>query len=553
MYLNMRKTTAASLVLGLAAIIAFSSFDDNKNFEIAKNLDIYYTLFKELNNYYVDEIAPGEIIKTSIDEMLESLDPYTTYIPESKMEDYKFMTTGQYGGVGAMIRQEGEYVMITEVYENFPAQKADLRPGDTIFEIEGKSAKGLDNDAISSMLKGQPGTKLTMKIKRSNHVSLIEKEVMREKITISSVPYSAVVKDSIGYIILTSFTQNCAQEMKKAYSDLKKQGIKGLILDLRDNPGGLLVESVDIANIFIDKGNEIVSTRGKYAKFDTKYTTLQPAIDAEIPLVVLISRGSASASEIVSGSLQDLDRAVIIGQKSFGKGLVQTTRELSYNSKLKVTTAKYYIPSGRCIQALDYTHRNPDGSVGNVPDSLISAYKTKNGRTVYDGGGIDPDIKLQEKELSVPAYELLTKDLIFNFSTDYVQKHDSITGPETFSINDAIYEDFKTYVRKSNFSYKLDSEQKLADLIESAKEENHHSEIADQIIALETALNESKKGDLDKHKEEIEKLLASEIIGRYYFQRGQIIYSLREDAGIYEAIKTLQDGNRYNEILNVAK
>lgn len=541
------------MVLGLATILAFCSFNDNKNFEIAKNLDIYYTLFKELNNYYVDEIEPGEIIKTSIDQMLETLDPYTSYIPESKMEDYKFMTTGQYGGVGAMIRQNGDYVMIAEVYENFPAHKADLRAGDVIYEIENKSAKGLNNEAISGMLKGQPGTKLTVKISRSGQAELLTKEVTREKITISSVPYSAIVKDSIGYIILTSFTQNCTQDLKKAYLDLKKQGIKGLILDLRDNPGGLLVESVDIANIFVDKGHEIVSTRGKYTKFDTKYSTIQPAVDTQIPLAVLISRGSASASEIVSGALQDLDRAIIIGQKSFGKGLVQTTRELSYNSKLKVTTAKYYIPSGRCIQALDYSHRNPDGSVGKVPDSLISSYKTKNGRTVYDGGGIDPDIKIDEKNISVPAYELLTKDVIFNFVTEYSQQHNKIDAPEIFAIDDATYDRFKSYVRKSDFTYKLDSEQKLEELVETTKEEDFHEELAEQLKTLQDALSESKKGDLDKHKDEIKKLLASEIISRYYFQRGQIIFNLRDDADVSEAIRTLQDSNLYNELLNIAK
>lgn len=549
----MRKRTAAMIALGLAAILTLSSFNDNKNFEIAKNLDIYYTLFKELNNYYVDEVEPGELIKTSIDQMLETLDPYTSYIPESRMEDYKFMTTGQYGGVGAMIRQDSNYVIITEVYENFPAQKADLRPGDAIYEIEGKSAKGLNSDEISSMLKGQPGTKFSIKIKRPNHDGLITKEVLREKITISSVPYSAVIKDSIGYIVLSSFTQDCAQEMRKAYSELKKQGIKGLVIDLRDNPGGLLIESVDIDNMFVEKGNEVVSTRGKYSKFDTKYTTLQPALDTAIPLAVLISRGSASASEIVSGSLQDLDRAVIIGQKSFGKGLVQTTRELSYNSKLKVTTAKYYTPSGRCIQALDYSHRNEDGSVGKVPDSLIRAYKTKNGRTVYDGGGIDPDIKIEEHEMSVLSYELMVKNLIFNFVTEYAQKHPTIASAQEFAVDDATFEEFKAYVRKSGFSYKLDSEEKLSELIDAAKKENYHGEIGDQISALQTALNESKKGDLDKHKEEISKLLASEIVGRYYYQRGQIMYQLRDDEALTKAIETLKDGKKYREILQVKK
>lgn len=545
----MYKRISVVIVCIIAGIIGLSSFNDDKNFEIAKNLDIYYTLFKELNNYYVDDIDVGEMIKTSIDEMLITLDPYTTFIPESKIEDYKFMTTGQYGGVGAMIKQDSNYVCVSQVYEGFPAHKAGLQPGDQIFEIEGKSAEGMNTEQISMMLKGQPGTMFSMKVRRPNHADLIEKDITREKITISSVPYSAVIKDSVGYIVLTSFTQHCSQEVKKAITDLKSQGITSLIFDLRNNPGGLLIESVDIANIFVGEGQEIVSTRGKYSKFDAKYTTRFSALDDSLPVAVLINRSSASASEIVSGALQDLDRAVILGQKSYGKGLVQTTRELSYNSKLKVTTAKYYIPSGRCIQALDYSHRNEDGSVGKVPDSLISAYKTHNGRTVYDGGGIDPDIKIEEQQFSIVSYELLAEDYIFDFATAFAQNHDSIASPETFIISDSIFAEFKQYVKSSDFHYLLDSEKDLETLTNSAKEETYYSSIESEINALKNALEESKKGDLEKHKEEIKSILASEIIGRYYYQKGQIINQLKNDPEVEKAISILKNKEEYNSIL----
>jgi len=545
----MRKKISLIILSSLIIIIGLSSFNDDKNFEIAKNLDIYYTLFKELNNYYVDDIDAGEMIKTSIDEMLVTLDPYTTYIPESKIEDYKFMTTGQYGGVGAMIRQEKDYVCISEVYEGFPAHKAGLKAGDLVYEIEGKSAQGMNTEQISMMLKGQPGTEFSIRIKRPNYPDLLEKKIVREKITISSVPYATVLDDSVGYIVLTSFTQYCSQEVKKAFAELKKQGIKSLIFDLRNNPGGLLIESVNIANIFIGQGQEIVNTRGKYSKFDAKYSTNYPAVDDSIPIAVLINRGSASASEIVSGSLQDLDRAVIIGQKSYGKGLVQTTRELSYNSKLKVTTAKYYIPSGRCIQALDYSHRNEDGSVGKVPDSLISAYQTKNGRTVYDGGGIDPDIKTDEIELSILAYELMAENYIFNFATSYAQKHDSIADPKTFDVDDKLFDEFKTFVRSSDFHYQLDSEKDLDALINTAKKETYYGSIENEINALQDALKKSKKGDLDKHKDELETIIASEIISRYYFQKGQIIHQLKDDPEVEKAISILKKTEEYYNIL----
>ena len=417
----------ASLV-GVASL-TLVSFDDNTTFEIAKNLDIYYTLFRELNLYYVDDTKPGDLIKKSIDAMLTSLDPYTVYIPESQMEDFRFMTTGQYGGVGALIRKDGEYVVITEPYEGFPAQKNGINAGDVILEIDGQSIKGKNSSEVSDMLKGQPKTLLKLKLKRPGTTDPIEKNIEREEIKIDAVPYYGVFSDSIGYINLSSFTESAYADVKKALLDLKeKQNVKSIIFDLRGNPGGLLIEAVNITNLFVPKAESIVSTKGKVKDWDKNYTAAMSPVDTEMPIVILVNSGSASASEIVSGAIQDLDRGVIIGQRTFGKGLVQTTRPLSYNAKLKITTAKYYTPSGRCIQALDYTHRNPDGSVGKIPDSLVTEFKTKNGRSVYDGGGVSPDVLLESEQLSNLSGSLYNKNLFFDFATEFAIKHIIITN-----------------------------------------------------------------------------------------------------------------------------
>ena len=530
--------------------VLFVSFDSD-DFEIAKNLDIYYTLFRELNLYYVDQINPGKLIKTSIDAMLKSLDPYTVFIPESKMEDFKFMTTGQYGGVGAVIRKNGDYVVIAEPYENSPIQKAGIEAGDVIVKIEGKSTKGKSTKDISVLLKGQPNTKVKLTLKRKGLDKPFDKTITREKIQINCVPYYRMLNDSIGYIKLNVFTDNADRDVKNALLNLKeKQHAKAIVLDLRDNPGGLLMDAVNICNLFVDKGQTIVTTKGKVKQWNKTYKAMYQPVDTKIPLAILVNSGSASASEIVSGTMQDLDRAVIIGQRTFGKGLVQTTRPLSYNSKLKVTTAKYYIPSGRCIQALDYSHRNKDGSVGKIPDSLITKFSTKNGRTVYDGGGILPDIKLKPEYLSKIAISLIVKNLIFDYATDYRINHDTIASAKSFKFTDTDYNNFLTFLKDKKFDYKTQSEKKLTELENVAKKEKYYNQVSKEFKILQKDLAHDKNKDLITFKDEIKEFLKEEIVSRYYYQKGRIVSSIAKDPDINKALKILSNRKQYNAILS---
>jgi carboxyl-terminal processing protease len=536
--------------LGIGATITYSFTEDNF-FEVSRNLDIFATLFRELNIYYVDETKPGDLMKRAIDDMLESLDPYTNYIPESDIEDYRFMTTGQYGGIGALIGTKGEMVVITDPYEGFPAQKADLRAGDVILEIDGKTVKGKKSDDISKILKGQPKTPVKITIKREGEANPITKTVERDEIKIKSVPYYGVMENNIGYIKLTGFTENASGEVKDALVDLKtNKHIKSVILDLRQNPGGLLNEAVNIVNLFVNKGVEVVSTKGKVKEWDKSYKALNTPVDADIPLVVLVNSGSASASEIVSGSIQDLDRGIIIGQRSFGKGLVQTTRPLSYNAQLKVTTAKYYVPSGRCIQALDYSHRNEDGSVGKVPDSLISEFSTKSGRKVYDGGGITPDFIVPLQTLAPITQSLVTKMLVFDYATLYRMKHPSIAPARSFRISDEDFNDFVNYIADKDYDYITKSEKALDDLKTTAEKEKYYSDIAIEFDALKKKMAHNKKDDLIKFKSEIEELLQDEIVSRYYFQNGRTEASFDYDPEIKKGIEALTDKNVFTAILN---
>jgi carboxyl-terminal processing protease len=545
---RIRIAIATSFVVVFS--VAFSAFKDN-NFEIAKNLDIYYTLFRELNLYYVDETDPGDLVKTSIDKMLENLDPYTVYIPESKMEDYNFMTTGQYGGIGALIRKTDDYVIITDPYEGYPADKAGLKAGDKIVEIDGVELKGKDSADVSELLKGQPNTVINIKIHRPGTKKEIEKTITREKIKVYNVPYYGMLENKIGYIRLSNFTSKASKEVKDALIDLKNnQGAESIIVDLRGNPGGLLIESVNITNLFVNKGQEIVSTKGKAKQWDRTYNASFEPIDTAIPLVVLVNRGSASASEIVSGAIQDLDRGVIIGTRTFGKGLVQTTRPLSYNSKLKVTTAKYYIPSGRCIQALDYSNRNDDGSVGTVPDSLISEFQTKNNRTVFDGGGIIPDIETEAKRLSKIAISLLMKNLIFDFATSYVLEKKEIASIKDFVFSDEDYKNFITFLSDKDFDYNTKSESSLNKLIDEAKKEKYFSLVESEFETLKEKLAHDKDKDLQTFKDEIKELIAEEIIGRYYYTKGKIQYALQFDPNIEKAIEVLNSEETYASILD---
>lgn len=541
------------ILLGTFLIATFSLgfiVSNDTDFEIAKNLDIFVTMFREINTLYVDNVTPKKLIDAGIDGMLSSLDPYTTYIPEEDVDEFKFMTTGKYGGIGALIRKAGEYTMISEPYEGFPAQRSGLMAGDTIISIDNISTRGKSISEVSELLKGTPNTALTIKIKRIGHDSILTKSFDREQVAIPNVPYYGMMQGDIGYILLNNFMKNAAKEVKSAFIDLKSQGAKSIILDLRGNPGGLLDEAVNISNIWIPRKKEIVSTKGKNANWDKEYYTENAAVDTTMPLVLLVNRGSASASEIVAGSLQDLDRAVIIGQRTFGKGLVQTTRPLSYNAHLKLTTAKYYIPSGRCIQALDYSHRNEDGSVGHVPDSLISAFKTKNGRVVYDGGGIDPDIKIESDKPGNITIALYAQNLIFDFATLFASKHKEIKNPSDFVISDDIYNEFKDYINEKEFKYNTQSSEKLTDLIKTAKREGYYDVIKDDLSGLEEHLHGDKNKDLITFGDEIKELLRDEIVSRYFFQKGRIEASIQDDPEVNKAIEILNQDKIVSEILH---
>ena len=553
------------LVLFIGINITSAQSVNDQSFEVLKNLDIFSTMIKELNTNYVDDIKPGELTKTGIDAMLESLDPYTNYIPESEIEDYKFITTGQYGGIGALIHQQGEYVVISEPYEGSPAQKSDLRAGDKVFEINGQSAKGKTYSDVSSILKGQAGTSITIKVLRDGESQPIEKTITREIIKIDNIPYSGIVGNNIGYIKLTSFTQNAATEVKQAFLKLREQAVvevkqasqnlreqtelKGIIIDLRGNGGGLLNESVDITNIFVEKGLEVVTTKGKLPDKNHTYKTQNAPVDVKISLIVLVDSQSASASEILSGSIQDLDRGVIVGQRTFGKGLVQNVIPLSFNSQMKVTVAKYYIPSGRCIQAIDYSHKNTEGTFSAKPDSLIAAFKTKKGRTVYEGRGITPDIKTKPIHYSNISLALYGKYLIFNFATKFRRENPSILPADQFEVTDKIYDEFLLYLSDKKYDYTTKTEQAVDELKKNAEKEHYFNAISSEYDALKAQVAKDKLGDLAKHREDIRELLKLEIITRYYFQKGKVIASLKNDPDIAEGMRIINDPQLYQSVL----
>ena len=542
------KLIILAITLVITSFVSFG-FADNY-FEIAKHLDIFTTLYKELNTFYVDETIPGDLMKKGIDEMLKSLDPYTTYIPESEIEDFKFMTTGQYGGIGAIITKIDDYVIISEPYEGFPAQKSGLMAGDKILEINGLSAKDKTTDEVSKALKGQPNTSVTLLIERKNRNSSFEVTFDREKVSVASIPYSAQLEEGIGYIRLRSFTRNCSEELKKAIIELKKQqDLKGLILDLRGNPGGLLNESVDIVNLFVTQGEEVVSTRGKIKSWDKTYIANKTPLDIDLPLAILINSSSASASEIVSGAIQDLDRGVVIGQRSYGKGLVQQTRKISYNSQLKLTVAKYYIPSGRCIQALDYSNRNEDGSIGKVPDSLMTTYQTRNARPVKDGGGILPDIVIKKEKYGMIIGSLAAERLFFNYVTNYRFSNDTIPIDYTFS--DTEFMDFTNFLNDKEYKYKTETEKTLDNFKKEAKEEKYFNSLSEEYDALLKMMLLNKNDDLYNSRDDIKQILTGEIMSRYYYQKGRIMASLNFDQEVKKAIEILQDKEQYLQILNL--
>ncbi|MBC7921390.1 MAG: S41 family peptidase [Ferruginibacter sp.] len=543
-----RLAMAGALTAITLSLVAFKD-PGERYFEIAKNLDIFGTLFKEVNTYYVDEINPNEIIKTGIDAMLRSLDPYTNYIPEDEIEDYLTMTTGQYGGIGAVVGPRNGKTIVVMPYENSPAQKAGLKISDEILKIDGVDLKGKSQESISKLLKGQAGTVVKLTIRRYGQNNNQDVAVARENIKINNVPYYGMINEEVGYIALKDFTSGASREVKNALVELKSKGAKKLVFDLRDNPGGLLSEAVNVSNIFVAKDAEIVSTKGKVTDWNKTYTALNPPVDTEMPVVVLTSSRSASAAEIVSGVIQDYDRGVLVGQKTYGKGLVQATRSLSYNSKLKITTAKYYIPSGRCIQAIDYTHRNDDGSAGKIPDSLRVAFKTKNGRVVYDGGGVTPDVEVARPTVPSITQGLESKNLIFDYANKYYSEHASIKPAKAFSLSDAEYQDFVKWLGDKEYDYVTQVERNLEDLEATSKKEKYYDSIQDQIKALRTKIFHDKDSDLQKFKTELKPLLEEEIVARYYFQKGIQEASFDNDVDVLNALGLFKDSERYQQIL----
>jgi carboxyl-terminal processing protease len=542
----MKRIWVGIAIVVIVGVSFYSFTRDEKNFEVAKNLDIYHTLFRELNMFYVDEVNPNKLVKTSIDQMLESLDPYTTYISEDQMEDFRFMTTGEYAGIGALISKQNDKIIIAEPYEGFPAQKFGLKAGDVLIEVEGKLTKEMNTEDVSNLLKGPANKPVKIKYERYGEKKPVTIDVVREKIQIDAVPYYGMLDKNTAYIRLSSFTANCSNEVKKAFLELKNNDPHSLVLDLRGNPGGLLTEAVEIVNFFVPKGSEIVSTRGKVTQWDKVYKATSNPIDTVIKIAVLTNSGSASASEIVAGAIQDLDRGIVVGTRTFGKGLVQTTRDLSYNTKLKVTTAKYYIPSGRCIQALDYAHRNEDGSVGNIPDSLITEFTTKKGRKVYDGGGVAPDVKFESESLSSLSIALITKYLIFDFATKFSTENATIASPEEFEISDNTYTQFIAFVKENNFVYESQSEEELNDLIEHAKKDKYYGLAEKEFEALKAKLAPNFDKDSEEFNEEVKELLQDEIVSRYYYQKGAIRAAISDDKGIKKAIEELNSETAYS-------
>ena len=545
------KKTKKIIVATSISISAFLSYGFADNyFELSKNLDIFSTLLKELNTYYVDETKPGELMKTGIDAMLESLDPYTNYIPESAIEDYRFMTTGQYGGIGALIHKDSNEIIISEPYEGFPAFKSGLKAGDVILKVNENEVEGKNSDDISKLLRGQSGSSLNVTIKRPNVVEPMVKEIVRETIKINDVPYFKMLDNEVGYIKLSSFTQTASKEFIAAFNELKDKGMEELVFDLRGNGGGLLIEAVDIVNIFIAKGQKVVETRGKLKKWDATYLTRKEPLDTKIPIAILVDAGSASASEIVSGTLQDYDRAVIIGRQTFGKGLVQQTRPLSYNAQLKVTVAKYYIPSGRCIQRIDYSSKDGLGKAQTVPDSLINSFKTVlNKRPVKDGKGIKPDLFTEEESMSIITATLMRSYNIFNYATLYYLNHPKIAPAKEFQLSDKEYNEFIAFLADKEYNYSTQSEEVLKKLKEVAKDEKYFASAEIEYGALLEKLTPKIESDLIKFKSEIKMVLENEIISRYYFQDGRIEQSLNSDPDVKEALQLLKNKKQYNEIL----
>ena len=546
------KVTAAVASILAVGVVTMGLTHDKREYEVIKGLDIFFALFRTVNTFYVDEFEPKTVLRNGIDAMLESLDPYTNFIDEKDMEDFKLMTTGEYGGVGAIIsKSDTDYIMVRELYKGLPADEAGLIPGDRILSINGLDMQGKKVSDVSSNLRGTPGTDAKLKIYRPSTNETFETTAKRRVIQLNPVNYYGMIDNEIGYIELSSFTQGCAQEVKKALVDLKSKGCKKLVLDLRANPGGILDDAIDMVGLFVPKKSLVLTTRGRYASQTRYHYTTADPIDTVMPITVLISRGSASASEIVTGALQDLDRAVVIGQRSFGKGLVQSTRPLEHNTYVKVTTAKYYIPSGRCIQALDYTHRDKDGAVGYVPDSLIHEFHTKGGRAVYDGGGVSPDIHVDIDTATNIVYSLIYSDVIFHYAVAYRHNHKEIAAVKDFVFTDEDYADFCKFVAtRKNFTYKNKTTEALKKLVSAAKSDKYYEDNKQLFEKLNKTLEPDLQKDLQTSKEEIKKYITSEILTSYYFRAGQIEFAITRDDDVDAALKVLRDEQRFYGILS---
>ena len=553
-FLNRRNGVLLAAALVVVAFFSFKSGDD-RNFQIAKNLDTFNSIVKELDMFYVDTLDPNKTVREGIDYMLSSLDPYTEYYPEDDQAELQQMLNASFGGIGSLItyNQKLKRSMIAEPFEGTPAAKIGLKAGDILMEIDGKDLAGKNNQEVSQMLRGAVGTSFKLKVERPDEkggTRPLEFNIVRQTIQTPMIPYDTIFNKNVGYINLSTFSGTPSKDFKKTFLRLKKEGITSLVIDLRGNGGGRLEEAVEIANFFLPRGKVIVTTKGKTKQVSNTYKTLREPLDLDIPITVLVNGGTASASEILSGAFQDFDRAVIVGSRTFGKGLVQTTRPLPYGGVMKLTTSKYYIPSGRCVQAIDYKHRNEDGSVGIIPDSLTTVFHTAAGREVRDGGGVMPDIEVKQEKLPNILFYLVRDNLIFDYATQYCLKHPSIPSPQEFKVTDADYNDFKAMVKKADFKYDQQSEKIMKTLKEAAKFEGYLDEASEEIKALEKKLTHNLDRDLDYFSKDIKSMIADEIIKRYYYTRGGIIQQLKDDDGLQAALKILADPVKYKETLS---
>lgn len=553
-FLNRRNGVLLAAVLVAVAFFSFKSGDD-RNFQIAKNLDTFNSIVKELDMFYVDTLDPNKTVREGIDYMLSSLDPYTEYYPEDDQTELQQMLNASFGGIGSLItyNQKLKRSMIAEPFEGTPAAKVGLKAGDILMEIDGKDLAGKNNQEVSQMLRGAVGTSFKLKVERPDEkggTRPLEFDIVRQTIQTPMIPYDTIFNKNVGYINLSTFSGTPSKDFKKTFLKLKKEGITSLVIDLRGNGGGRLEEAVEIANFFLPRGKVIVTTKGKTKQASNTYKTLREPLDLDIPITVLVNGATASASEILSGAFQDFDRAVIVGSRTFGKGLVQTTRPLPYGGVMKLTTSKYYIPSGRCVQAIDYKHRNEDGSVGTIPDSLTTVFHTAAGREVRDGGGVMPDIEVKQEKLPNILFYLVRDNLIFDYATQYCLKHPSIPSPQEFKVTDADYNDFKAMVKKADFKYDQQSEKIMKTLKEAAKFEGYLDEASEEIKALEKKLTHNLDRDLDYFSKDIRSMIADEIIKRYYYTRGGIIQQLKDDDGLQAALKILADPVKYKETLS---